>query len=166
MRPSYGVCRRGFTCKTPSIIQYWYNGPTQYSYEIHSAVFLYKAHASGAIPQSRYEHTISLIQSFITVLQTAAINENHIASRYARLLHDLWFHHPHSPPEDQIPDSSGIRSNADTPFGAIDGPIVDASHGASLLEDIGVGSDALEGAEWMDGLFSMPPAFPYDLSML
>ncbi len=126
---------------------------------------MYKAHASGAIPESRYGHTISLIQRFITLLQTIAINENHVASRYARLLHHLWFQLPPSPPEEARPDKCGMRPEPDNPFGTVDAPIVDASYGASLLEDIGLGPDALEGAEWMDGFFAMPPAFPYDLSM-
>lgn len=147
-------------------VQPWYaNQLTHHSYEIHSSVFLYKAHASGAIPESRYGHTISLIQRFITLLQTIAINENHVASRYARLLHHLWFQLPPSPPEEARPDKCGMRPEPDNPFGTVDAPIVDASYGASLLEDIGLGPDALEGAEWMDGFFAMPPAFPYDLSM-
>lgn len=138
---------------------------TQHRYEIHSSVFLYKAHASGAIPQSRYGYTISLIQRFITLLQTIAINETHVASRYARLLHHLWFQRPHSPPEDPVPDRSGIRPDEDAAFGAVGGSIGDGIYGESLFDDVALGLDALEGVDGMDGLFAMPSAFPYDLSM-
>lgn len=171
-RPSYGVCRRGFTCKESQdpvlnivIFQPDYQFTDQHRYEIHSSVFLYKTHASGAIPQSRYGHTISLIQRFITLLQTIAINETHVASRYARLLHHLWFQRPHSLPEDPIPDKSGTRPDEDDAFGAVGGPIGDGIYGESLFDDVALGLDALEGVEGMDGLFAMPSAFPYDLSM-
>ncbi|KAK1635681.1 hypothetical protein BDP81DRAFT_490573, partial [Colletotrichum phormii] len=61
-------------------------------YEIHSAVFLYKAHAAGAISFGKHAQTANLMRRFVGVLETAATNTDHIASKYAKLLNGLWFH--------------------------------------------------------------------------
>lgn len=173
MSASCVVCLRDFACKSISscsqkisVSRYSFTYKlAQNSYEIHSSVFLYKAHASGAIPQSRYAHTISLIQRFIAILQTIAINEQHITSRYARLLHQLWFQRPHSGLEHAVLDKTGNRQDADEAFAADDGSLLDPGYGTSLFDDVGFGMDTLDGMEAVDGFFAMPPAFSYDLSM-
>lgn len=137
----------------------------KHSYEIHSSVFLYKAHASGAISPSRYTHTTTLIQRFITLLQTIAIDEQHIASRYARLLHQLWFQRPHSATGPSASEKSGVGLEARDALGTVGGFGADGSYGASVVDEVGLGLEAFEGMEGMDGFFAMPPVFPYDLSM-
>ncbi|KAJ5713940.1 uncharacterized protein N7483_011121 [Penicillium malachiteum] len=74
-----------------------------YLYEIHSSVFLFKSHLSGAVSPARYQETKKLMRRFINVLAQVSANENHahIASRYAKLLQRLWFHR-----EEQSPDNA------------------------------------------------------------
>lgn len=47
-------------------------------YEIHSSVFLFKAHVSGAIPPDRYNQTTTLITRFSTHLKSVTPDETHI----------------------------------------------------------------------------------------
>ncbi|KAJ5370536.1 uncharacterized protein N7496_006628 [Penicillium cataractarum] len=146
--------------------------PTRfYLYEIHSSVFLYKAHSTGAIAPSRYTQTTTLIQRFITLLQTIAIDDQHIASRYARLLHQLWFQRPRADTatEHAAADKPGLGVEARDALGVGGGGVgLDVGSGfgggsLSLFEDAGIGLESFEG-EGMEGFFVMPPVFPYDLS--
>ncbi|KAL3459588.1 hypothetical protein BJX64DRAFT_279100 [Aspergillus heterothallicus] len=67
-----------------------------YLYEIYSAVFLFKAHAFGAVSNEAHQKCTALVQTFISRLETAATGEQHIASRYSKLLSSQWFKQPSS----------------------------------------------------------------------
>ena len=134
------------------------------SYEIHSSVFLFKAHASGAISSGRYAQTISLVRSFITFLSAAAVDENHTASKYAKLLERLWFHRPDTALLG-VENMENVNLDQRNP-GHIDpssmlGLDLDGSQ-IPFFEDIGLPS--FDCADTMDGLFAMPPVFGWDQS--
>ncbi|KAJ5098770.1 hypothetical protein N7532_005771 [Penicillium argentinense] len=158
-----------------------------YLYEIHSSVFLYKVHASGAIPTGRYPQTTSLIARFITHLTTISSDEKHLSTRYARLLHRLWFR-PEQPAPECSNDASGSGLGAADPsyhthaslasyqhpgstlasihLSLIHGPTVPAGSndgGAGILDELSL--EPFDCMETMDGFFAMPPVFPYDLSV-
>jgi hypothetical protein len=55
-------------------------------------VFLYRAGIFGALDMAdEHEGVISLVGGFMTVLDSAASSDCHIARRYSRLLKSLWF---------------------------------------------------------------------------
>ncbi|KAL2841823.1 hypothetical protein BJX68DRAFT_257999 [Aspergillus pseudodeflectus] len=54
-------------------------------------VFLFKAHAPGAINNEGHQRSTTLVQSFISGLDAAATSEQHIAYRYSKLLSSQWF---------------------------------------------------------------------------
>ncbi|CAM1510831.1 Fc.00g083440.m01.CDS01 [Cosmosporella sp. VM-42] len=133
-----------------------------YLYEIHSSVFLYKTHASVAISAGKHVQTASLMQRFISVLKTAAVDENHIASRYAKLLDRLWFHRTDVA---LVGNTDAEISNLEyRNLGMMDTICTLGSEitGAqmSLFDDIGLQS--FDCTDTMDGLFTIPPVFPWD----
>jgi hypothetical protein len=65
--------------------------PFEKRYEIYSAVFLFKAHAFGAISNESHRHSTALVRTFIFRLKAAATGEQHIAYRYSKLLSSQWF---------------------------------------------------------------------------
>jgi hypothetical protein len=100
------------------------------------------------------------MKCFISLLTTVSNDENHIASRYARLLHKLWFQRPDTPtveacaPEDtaMAPQVSSLPINTDvtpTPW--------------DMFNEFGL--EGFSSTNTMDGFFAMPPVFPYDVSM-
>ncbi|KAH8893977.1 hypothetical protein GQ53DRAFT_805380 [Thozetella sp. PMI_491] len=133
-----------------------------YLYEVHSAVFLYKAHASGALSSEMHARASGLMRQFIDVLTAASVDSDHIASKYARLLQGLWF---------QQPTSSALNGNL-RELGASETCVDDAfaataaAHTASdqstLFEDVGLWQ--FDYANPVDGWFSMPAVFPWDQS--
>ncbi|KAJ5691148.1 hypothetical protein N7488_011883 [Penicillium malachiteum] len=161
-----------------------------YLYEIHSSVFLFKSHLSGAISPARYQETKKLMHRFISVLTQVSVDENHahIASRYAKLLQRLWFHREEQASnnagtgvEKGICDQNGQRSaemNASTSAGVDSDISTDLAGGPRSFMDADVygigtqglafdyaGLEGLDGVEGLDGLLAMPPVFPYDLSL-
>ncbi|CAG9992937.1 unnamed protein product [Clonostachys byssicola] len=97
-----------------------------YLYTIHSAVFLYRAHSLGALSEEAHQRSTKLVREFLTKLEAAASSEQHIASRYRKLVSSLWFQeeteplegftrprgssHPSSRP------SSALDRGSNTPF--------------------------------------------------
>ncbi|KAL5364963.1 hypothetical protein BJX96DRAFT_181302 [Aspergillus floccosus] len=61
-----------------------------YVYTVYSAVFLYKADIFGALVRAEHIETTSLVQQYIHVLEAAATNDCHVASRFASLLKHMW----------------------------------------------------------------------------
>ncbi|KAI8262806.1 Cholesterol 7-alpha-monooxygenase [Colletotrichum sp. SAR11_239] len=84
-----------------------------YLYEIHSAVFLYKAHASGAVSSGKHAQTANLMRRFIGVLEIAATDADHIAAKYAKLLNGLWFHRSDSSADATRKRNSGSNAHSD-----------------------------------------------------
>ncbi|KAM0342941.1 hypothetical protein ACHAPU_009059 [Fusarium lateritium] len=133
-----------------------------YLYEIHSSVFLYKAHACGAISSGKHAHVTSLMGSFISVLKAAAVDENHIAASYARLLDRLWFKRAHgsSMNNDNMDNSTGLdlenSGMADTflTIGTDDSLVQ-----VPFFDDFGFQPDC---TDVMDGLFAMPLVTSWD----
>lgn len=129
-------------------------------YEIHSAVFLFKAHASGAISSEKHVQTVALMRRFINVLDTAATGADHIAAKYAKLLNGLWFHTTRQRnPTDIARSDDGIQDmNPPQPFS--DGTEDADPSRLSSFDEIGL--QPLDWIESVEGLFSMPVAFPWD----
>ncbi|KAI8151552.1 Cholesterol 7-alpha-monooxygenase [Colletotrichum sp. SAR 10_70] len=84
-----------------------------YLYEIHSSVFLYKAHASGAVSSGKHAQTANLMRRFIGVLEIAATDADHIAAKYAKLLNGLWFHRSDSSADATRKRNSGSNVHSD-----------------------------------------------------
>ncbi|KAL4893147.1 hypothetical protein BDV59DRAFT_207944 [Aspergillus ambiguus] len=61
-----------------------------YVYTVYSAVFLYKAYIFGALVPAEHIETTSLVQKYIQVLEAAATDNCHVASRFASLLRRMW----------------------------------------------------------------------------
>ncbi|KAL2814353.1 hypothetical protein BDW59DRAFT_154432 [Aspergillus cavernicola] len=61
-----------------------------YVYTVYSAVFLYKADIFGALVRAEHIEITSLVQQYIHVLEAAATNDCHVASRFASLLKRMW----------------------------------------------------------------------------
>ncbi|KAI0975485.1 hypothetical protein F4678DRAFT_470060 [Xylaria arbuscula] len=132
-----------------------------YLYTIHSAVFLFKAHALGAISPMTASQIVILVRRFISTPTTAANDSSHIAARYARLLQRLQFqkvdtgHNPTNNSNTALtPDytkiSVGMSPNSLPPLG-IGGnncqlPLFDST---SLLH--------FDYADKIDDLFTIPP---------
>ncbi|KAF4963493.1 hypothetical protein FSARC_8502 [Fusarium sarcochroum] len=133
-----------------------------YLYEIHSSVFLYKAHACGAISSGKHVHVASLMGRFISVLKAAAVDENHIAASYARLLDRLWFR--------RAPSSSMNNENMDNINHEMGDPVMGdtlSTLGTDVtmaqipfFDDLGL--QAFDCTDTMDGLFSMPSVASWD----
>ncbi|KAF6833231.1 hypothetical protein CMUS01_06637 [Colletotrichum musicola] len=131
-----------------------------YLYEIHSAVFLFKAHASGAISSEKHAQTAALMRRFINVLDTAATGADHIAAKYAKLLNGLWFHTTRQRNPNNIARSNEGIQEAHPPQAFPDGSEdADPSRLPSFDE---IGLQPLDWMESVEGLFSMPAAFPWD----
>ncbi|KAK2731009.1 hypothetical protein CKAH01_09267 [Colletotrichum kahawae] len=137
-----------------------------YLYEIHSSVFLYKAHASGAVSSGKHAQTANLMRRFIGVLEIAATDADHIAAKYAKLLSSLWFHRSDSSANAARKRNSGSNVHADqlqevnamqTYSNEVDD--AESSHLPSFDE---IGLQPLDWIESVEGLFSMPAAFPWD----
>ncbi|KAF5661354.1 hypothetical protein FCIRC_11833 [Fusarium circinatum] len=133
-----------------------------YLYAIHSAVFLYKAHACGAISSGKHAHIACLMGRFISVLKAAAVDKNHIAASYARLLERLWFRKPYTlsvndDNPNNVNDELGNSVIADT-LSTLE---TDASMAqAPSFDDLGLQS--FDYTDTMDGLFSMPSVPSWD----
>ncbi|KAI1288981.1 hypothetical protein F5Y03DRAFT_388940 [Xylaria venustula] len=135
-----------------------------YLYTIHSAVFLFKAHTSGAISPTNASQTITLARRFISTLVTAASDSSHIAARYARLLQRLQFQKVdtgNNPTKNSITLTLDFGNNADDmslnslPALGTGGnnyqlPLFDST---SLLH--------FDYADKTDDLFTMPPSFQW-----
>ncbi|KAF4826072.1 hypothetical protein CGCTS75_v009593 [Colletotrichum tropicale] len=137
-----------------------------YLYEIHSSVFLYKAHASGAVSSGKHAQTANLMRRFIGVLEIAATDADHIAAKYAKLLNGLWFHRSDSSADATRKRNSGSNAHSDelqevnavqTYSNEVDD--ADSNHLPSFDE---IGLQPLDWIESVEGLFSMPAAFPWD----
>ncbi|CAH0058149.1 unnamed protein product [Clonostachys solani] len=131
-----------------------------YLYEIHSSVFLYKAHAVGAIPTEKFSEMTELMCRFVTTLKSAGMDEEHIASKFAKLLERLWFR----------------RANTSTPGSHLQSGVVNERLNGTDISAL-MGSDLAGGqilqydelilpefdcADPIDTLFAMPPVFPMD----
>ncbi|KAL3295560.1 transcriptional activator [Colletotrichum asianum] len=141
-----------------------------YLYEIHSSVFLYKAHASGAVSSGKHAQTANLMRRFIGVLEIAATDADHIAAKYAKLLNGLWFHRSDSSADATRKRNSGSNIHSDefqevnavqTYSNEVDD--ADSNHLPSFDE---IGLQPLDWIESVEGLFSMPAAFPWDQPIL
>ncbi|RYP56431.1 hypothetical protein DL769_009916 [Monosporascus sp. CRB-8-3] len=122
-----------------------------YLYEIHSAVFLYKAYSVGAISDTQRAETTGLMRRFINVLGVAATDDNHIASKYARLLQGLWSDKEAAP---AVPSETNNGA-------ALDGTDLGRLEPFSTIPDYGLLTDANEMQSFncmniAEGLFSMP----------
>lgn len=160
---SCGTCRLDSICKS-SIAEVLGTKLIEGRYEIHSAVFLYKAHALGAISSGKYSETSSLITQFVETLKRAATNEGHIAYRYAMLIERLWFRRP---------AHAAVAENESSEFGhdmgqfGMGDPLSMLPNGLGdmhtpSLEEMGFGN--FEGMDTIEGLFSMSGVFPWDTS--
>lgn len=88
------------------------------------------------------------MRRFIAALAAAAVDESHIASRYARLLHRLWF--PRPDPADEAPTGRdpGPAELSAVSLGGWPAPVDEPV-------------PPLDGVE-IDDLFAMLPVFPWD----
>ena len=102
-----------------------------------------------------------MIQQFIRLLTKIAVDESHIASRYAKLLQRLWFHRGGSTTENCNVDGVNADFAADPALGP---PLfcAEASQGP-VFDDVGL--ELFDGVDTIDGFFAVPPVFPYDLSV-
>jgi hypothetical protein len=104
------------------------------------------------------------MERFISVLATVSSDKNHIASRYARLLHRLWFQRPYSPTVGAYaPDDTGVDPQAP---GMIDPLPINTGVSPTqwgIFNEFG--PEGVSFTDTMDGFFVMPPVFPYDVSM-
>ncbi|KAE8149875.1 hypothetical protein BDV25DRAFT_140393 [Aspergillus avenaceus] len=104
-----------------------------YLYEIHAAVFLFKAFTVGALNSEEQQNCFSLVRQFISMLKVAATDPSHIASRYGKLLAGLWFQGqltPEAAPDIAQPDASIHKSS----LNHVD---IDEVTDASVIESIG-----------------------------
>lgn len=123
-------------------------------------MFLYKAHAVGAIPTEKFSEMTELMCRFVTTLKSAATDEEHIASKFAKLLERLWFR----------------RANTSAPGSHLQSGIVNDRLIGTEISGL-IGSDLAGGqipqydelilpefdcADPIDALFAMPPVFPMD----
>lgn len=136
-------------------------------YEIHSAVFLYKAHAAGAISSGRYAETASLMRRFISLLTAAATDSNHIASRYAKLLSGLFFRRPTGQASGRPLGSTEVelQSQADESLDTLSAFTPNVGMVQMPLFD-GLGLQQFDCTDTIDGLFSLPALGSWDPSFL
>ncbi|VUC29278.1 unnamed protein product [Clonostachys rosea] len=131
-----------------------------YLYEIHSSVFLYKAHAVGAIPTEKFSEMTELMCRFITTLKNAAMDDGHIASKFARLLERLWFRRANT-------SAPGSHSQSAVVNDRLNGTDISGLMGSDLAGGQILQYDELVLPEFdctdpIDALFAMPPVFPMD----
>jgi hypothetical protein len=99
------------------------------------------------------------MERFISVLKAAAVDDNHIAAAYAKLLDRLWFRRTHG-----LPMSNDIMNN-NTELGLGDQEVPTLATDTtmsqmSFFDDFGF--QPLECTDMMDGLFSMPFVASWD----
>lgn len=144
------------------------------SYEMHSAVFLYKAHTSGALSSGTHAESTALMRRFIAVLRTAAgTDTDHVASKYAGLLWGLWFERSAAKATSTTAasgvshDSNNIRVNS-RPRNTLLAPEVPVRTGNAQsdhqltprLDDMGFSQ--LDYSDFFDSWFQMSTVFPWD----
>ncbi|CAG8201740.1 unnamed protein product [Penicillium nalgiovense] len=86
------------------------------------------------------------MKRFISLLTTISDDENHIASRYTRLLCKLWFQRPDTLTVSSLPINTDVTP---APW--------------DMFNEFGL--EGFSSTNTMDGFFAMPPVFPYDDSM-
>lgn len=133
-------------------------------------MFLYKAHAAGAISSGKHAQTASLVRRFIGVLEIAATDTDHIASKYAKLLNGLWFHKGGARGDTTRSRGSEERVQSDevgnlNDFNQVDGNDENHDDTGHLPSFDEIGLQPLDWIESVEGLFSMPAAFPWDQSI-
>lgn len=106
------------------------------------------------------------MERFISVLKVAAVDDNHIAAAYAKLLDRLWFRRTHG-----LSMSNDITNNH-TELGLGDQEVTDSlptlatDTSMSQMPDFDeFGFQPLEYTDVMDGLFSMPFVASWDPTM-
>lgn len=106
------------------------------------------------------------MRRFIGVLEIAATDADHIAAKYAKLLNGLWFHRSDSSADATRERNSRSNAHPDelqevnvvqTYSNEVDD--ADSNHLPSFDE---IGLQPLDWIESVEGLFSMPTAFPWD----
>lgn len=121
-------------------------------YEIHSAVFIFKARVAGAISSDNHERLVEMMRRFVSSLDRATTGDKHIASRYSKLLQKLWFEEP-APKTTNEPHASqrdilGVQVTPITPpLGLGADPLAMTDH---------IGLQYFDFTDSADGLFSMP----------
>ncbi|KAL4894523.1 hypothetical protein BDV59DRAFT_207115 [Aspergillus ambiguus] len=83
-----------------------------YLYEIHASVFLFKALSVGALTSGEHQSCSVLVRQFISMLKSAATCPSHIASRYGRLLTNLWFQGQLTPEDVNDPVQTNVSTQA------------------------------------------------------
>lgn len=129
-----------------------------YSYMIHAAVFLYKAHAVGATGSDDYARHKSLITRFISVLRRAAGNGTHIASRYARMLEYLWLRRQSTP---AVVDGR-VYAGAETVQAANQDDLTVSNPMAEMLDYDEADLQLINGTDPFESLLAMPPVFLFN----
>lgn len=94
------------------------------------------------------------MQQFISVLTTAGSDNDHIASRYAKLLHRLWFH---SQQEEASSSAAGIAN--DLLGGQSINTGIAGTHMPAFDE---LAMQMFDYTDPMEGLFAMPSIFWWD----
>ncbi|KAH8901756.1 hypothetical protein GQ53DRAFT_708089 [Thozetella sp. PMI_491] len=77
-----------------------------YLYEIYAAVFLFKAYTLRAISKEEHQRSAALVRTFTSRLEAAATCDQHVASRYSKLLASLWFGKADAAPPQGSPQGS------------------------------------------------------------
>ncbi|WZH48388.1 Fungal_trans domain-containing protein [Fusarium acuminatum] len=133
-----------------------------YLYEIHSSVFLYKAHACGAISSGNHTHITSLMERFISVLKAAAVDDKHIAAAYAKLLDRLWFRRTHGLSMSDITNDNTELDLGDQEVTNSPPTLATDTNMSQISFFDDFGFQPLEYTDVMDGLFSMPFVASWD----
>ncbi|KAK6223987.1 hypothetical protein LQW54_000133 [Pestalotiopsis sp. IQ-011] len=127
--------------------------PTRFFlYEIHSAVFIFKARVAGAISNDNHERLVEMMRRFVSSLDRATTGDSHIASRYSKLLQRLWFEKP-APTTTREPHASqqdipGAQiTQIATPLRLATDPLAMNDH---------AGLQYFDFTDSADGLFSVP----------
>lgn len=134
-------------------------------YEIHSAVFLYKAHLSGAMSSGKYAQTSSLVRRFIALLEAAATDKSHIACNYAKLLNGLYFSRTTTRASGRPNGISDVEASFHD--NEVADPLATLASEAGMNQMSffdGMGLQPFDCTDPADGLFSIPTAFPWDQS--
>ncbi|KAF7521833.1 hypothetical protein G7054_g12334 [Neopestalotiopsis clavispora] len=134
--------------------------PTRfYLYEIHSAVFIFKARVAGAISNENHEKFVEMMRRFVSSLNRATTGDRHIASRYSKLLQRLWFDKTASMPQDPDTSHQDLLSSPG-PIGPSLGTSTDPLTTADSL-----GLQYFDFMDSTEGLFSMPLIPPMEQPM-
>lgn len=102
------------------------------------------------------------MQRFTSALKLAAVDENHIASRYAKLLDRLWFRRPETTlaaagrPENMNLEITNPGMSDSLSMLGLD---INRTQ-LTVFDDIGL--QPFDCTDTMDGLFAIPPVFPWD----